>query len=412
MKSSRLKAFEILQSIIRDFAYSNLALEKELNNVEPKDRAFVSKIVYGVTERRLTLDYVLNKFLTGKTKPKLRIVLYIGAYQILYMDKIPVPVAIFETVKLAEETGLSYYKKLVNAVLRKVADSAEELRNIDDLSILYSCPQSLINMWTKMYGKEKTEEILKVINDRPPIFAIPNRKFVNAEELQYELLSNDIECEIFNEVVKINSSFDLSKCKAFNDGLFYIEDYSSYIAANELNIVENDIVFDFCASPGGKSFTMAQNGGNIYSMDIHKHRVDLIQVSAKRLCLENITTLVNDATIFNESLPRANKILCDVPCSGFGIIRRKPEIRYKNLDEIKELPEIQYKILEMSSKYLTKNGEILYSTCTLNKKENEKTVEKFLANHKNFSLVKQRTIFPSNSSGDGFYYALMVKNND
>ena len=410
--NGRLKAFEILQSILRDNAYSNLALEKELKSVNPTDRAFVSRIVYGVVERKLTLDYALDKFLTGKTKPKLKTVLYIGAYQILFMDKVPAPVAIYETVELAGDVGLSYYKSVVNAVLRKIDGFKEELENIDDLSIKYSCPKPLINMWQKMYGQENTQKILSAINERPPVFAIPNKKYVSAEELRYELFACGISCEVYNDVVKINGGFDLSECKPFTDGLFYIEDYSSYIAANVLNISYDDIVFDVCAAPGGKTFTMAQKAKAVYSMDIHEHRVELIKKSAKRLTFDNIFTMVNDAATYNCELPMANKILCDVPCSGFGIIRRKPEIRYKNLDEIKDLFDIQYNILQTSSRYLLPSGEILYSTCTLNKKENEKVIEKFLNNNPDFSLISQKTIFPSNDGGDGFFYALMVKNDD
>lgn len=410
--NSRLKAFEILQSILRDKAYSNLTLEKELKSVNPTDRAFVSKIVYGVVERKLTLDYALDKFLSGKTKPKLKTVLYIGAYQILFMDKVPAPIAIYESVELACDVGLSYYKSVVNAVLRKIDGFRNELESIDDLSIKYSCPMNLINMWQKMYGQDDTIKILSAINDRPPVFAVPNRKFVNEDELQYELFANGISCEVFNDVVKINGGFDLVNCKPFIDGLFYIEDYSSYTAANTLNICKDDIVLDVCAAPGGKSFTMAQNAKTVYSFDIHEHRVELIKNGAQRLSLDNIIAIKNDACVFNPDLPMANKILCDVPCSGFGIIRRKPEIRYKDLDEIKELFDIQYTILQISSKYLLSKGELLYSTCTLNKKENEKIVEKFLNNNHDFSLVSQETILPSNDGGDGFFYALMVRNND
>lgn len=410
--NSRLKAFEILQSILRDKAYSNLALERELKSVNPTDRAFVSKIVYGVVERKLTLDYALDKFLTGKTKPKLKTVLYIGAYQILFMDKVPAPVAIYESVELACDVGLSYYKSVVNAVLRNIDGFRNELESIDDLSIKYSCPKHLINMWQKMYGQDDTIKILSAINDRPPVFAVPNRKFVNEDELQYELFANGISCEVFNDVVKINGGFDLVNCKPFIDGLFYIEDYSSYTAANTLNICKDDIVLDVCAAPGGKSFTMAHNAKTVYSFDIHEHRVELIKNGAQRLSLDNIIAVKNDACVFNPNLPMANKILCDVPCSGFGIIRRKPEIRYKNLDDIKELFDIQYTILQTSSKYLLPKGELLYSTCTLNKKENEKIVEKFLNNNHDFSLVSQETILPSNDGGDGFFYALMVRNND
>lgn len=412
MKNSRLTAFDIIYDILKNGAYSNIAVEKGLTEVEAKDKAFVSRLVYGVTERKITLDYFIDEFLNSKTKPKVRILLYLGAYQILFMDKVPDAVAVYETVELADLIGLSYYKKLINAILHKIIDNKDELENTEDLSIKFSCPPHLINMWKKMYGEEKTLSILKVVNNRPPVFAIPNRKFVDEGELQYEFLDAGIDCEVYNDVVKINSSFDLSNIKAFKDGLFYIEDFSSYSCAKALDCTNGEIVLDICAAPGGKTFTMAQSGANVYAFDLYEHRVDLIKKSAERLELYNIKTAVNDALVYNENIPFADKILCDVPCSGFGIIRRKPEIRYKNLDDIKALPQIQYDILNTSSKYLKVNGRILYSTCTLNKKENEKVVEKFLQNNCNFKLLNEVTVFPSESGGDGFFYALMEKIND
>ena len=412
MKNSRLASFNILYDILKNGAYSNIAVDKGLAEVDSKDRGFTSRLVYGVVERKLTLDYFIDKHLTSKAKPKVKIILYIGAYQILFMDKVPDAVAVFETVEIADLIGLSYYKKLINAVLHKIIECKSELEETDDLSIKYSCPPHLINMWKKMYGEEKTLATLQAINNRPPVFAIPNRKFVDEGELQYELLDNGVECEIYGDVVKINSSFDLSNIKAFKDGLFYIEDYSSYTCANALECNENDIVLDICAAPGGKTFTMAQSGANVYAFDLHEHRVELIKKSAQRLELENISTSINDALVYNSEMPIADKILCDVPCSGFGIIRRKPEIRYKNLDHIKELPQIQYDILNTSSRYLNNNGRIIYSTCTLNKKENEKVVEKFLNDNNNFKLIDEVTVFPSENGGDGFFYAIMEKIND
>lgn len=412
MKNSRLIAFEIIQSVIKDGAYSNLALEKSLNDIPQKDKGFVSRLVYGVIERKISLDFVLNKFLEGRTKQKVKTILYIGAYQLLYMDKIPSAVAVNETVNLADEVGQSYYKKLINAVLHKISDYKDEFEKIEDLSIKYSCPEHLINMWKKMYGEENTISILESINNRPPVFAIPNSKFVDAEELQYELFDSGVDCEVFNDVVKINSSFDLSSIKAFNDGLFYIEDCSSYCCAKALEANEKDIVIDVCSAPGGKTFTIAQTAKEVYAYDLYEHRVELVSKTAKRLDLNNIITGTNDALEYKEELPKADKILCDVPCSGFGIIRRKPEIRYKNLDDIKELPEIQYSILNTSSRYLKDNGKIIYSTCTLNKKENEKVVERFLKDNKKFKLIKEVTIFPSENGGDGFFYAIIEKTND
>ena len=402
----------MLYDIIYGGAYSNIVLEKGLKTVESKDKSFVSRLVYGVIERRLSLDYVINKFLNGKTKPKVKILLYIGAYQVLYMDKIPDAVAVYETVSLCDNIGLSYYKKLINAVLHRIIDYKTEFDVIDDLSIKYSCPQHLINMWTKMYGEENVVDILESINNRPPVFAIPNSKYVDAEELYYELFSAGIDCEIFNDVVKINSSFDLSGLKAFNDGLFYIEDYSSYSCAKALGAKSDDVVLDLCSAPGGKAFTIAQSGATVYAYDIYEHRVELIKKSAQRLGLNNIITGINDALIYNANLPFADRIICDVPCSGFGIIRRKPEIRYKNLDDIKELPQIQYNILFTSSRYLKSGGVIIYSTCTLNKKENEQVVDRFLNDNTDFSLVESKTVFPTKNGGDGFFYSILKKKND
>ena len=412
MKNARLSAFDMLYDIIYGGAYSNIVLEKGLKAVESKDKGFVSRLVYGVIERRLSLDYAINKFLNGKTKPKVKILLYIGAYQVLYMDKIPDAVAVYETVSLCDNIGLSYYKKLINAVLHRIIDYKTEFDVIDDLSIKYSCPQHLINMWTKMYGEDNVLDILESINNRPPVFAIPNSNYVDAEELYYELFSAGIDCEIFNDVVKINSSFDLSQLKAFNDGLFYIEDYSSYSCAKALDAEPDDVVLDLCSAPGGKAFTIAQSGATVYAYDIYEHRVELIKKSAQRLGLNNIITGINDALIYNANIPFADRIICDVPCSGFGIIRRKPEIRYKNLDDIKELPQIQYNILFTSSRYLKSGGVIIYSTCTLNKKENEQVVDRFLNDNTDFSLVESKTVFPTNNGGDGFFYSILKKKND
>lgn len=412
MKNARLSAFDMLYDIIYGGAYSNIVLEKGIKAVESKDKGFVSRLVYGVIERRLSLDYAINKFLNGKTKPKVKILLYIGAYQVLYMDKIPDAVAVYETVSLCDNIGLSYYKKLINAVLHRIIDYKTEFDIIDDLSIKYSCPQHLINMWTKMYGEDNVVDILESINNRPPVFAIPNSKYVDAEELYYELFSAGIDCEVFNDVVKINSSFDLSGLKAFNDGLFYIEDYSSYSCAKALGAKSDDVVLDLCSAPGGKAFTIAQSGATVYAYDIYEHRVELIKKSAQRLGLNNIITGINDALIYNANLPFADRIICDVPCSGFGIIRRKPEIRYKNLDDIKELPQIQYNILFTSSRYLKSGGVIIYSTCTLNKKENEQVVDRFLNDNTDFSLVESKTVFPTKNGGDGFFYSILKKKND
>lgn len=410
MKSSRLVAFEALHKIFYDSSYSNIALDSALSNVT-EEKAFISALVYGVVERKLTLDYFINKYITSKPKPKIMTILILGAYQLLFMDKIPSSAAINESVKLAKEIKQDYYSKLVNAVLHKIDDD----RNIpDDLSVKYSVPENLINMWKKQYGDDVTEQFLPFVNGRPPIFAVPNTKYVDdADELLYELECDGISGEVVDGLVMITSAFDLGVSKAFINGLFHIEDMSSYKCACALQAREGDVVLDMCSAPGGKACTIAQkmnNNGIVNCYDLHAHRLKLIDDTAKRLGIEIIKTAVNDATVFNGEIPKADRILCDVPCSGFGIIRRKPEIRYKTLDSVKELPNLQLKILTASSMYLKSGGVIVYSTCTLNKKENERVVESFLSANSNFKITEEKTIFPSEYGGDGFYYAVLKKN--
>ena len=409
MKSARLIAFETLYKIFYDDSYSNIALDKALNNVND-DKAFISALVYGVVERRLTLDYFINKFTQSRPKPKIMTILRLGAYQLLFMDKVPSGAAINESVKLCKEIKQDFYSKLVNAVLHKI-DNDRDIP--DNLSVKYSVPEHLINMWIKQYTRDTVEGFMPAVNDRPPVFAIPNALFLDAEELSYELTDESIENEIINDVCMINSGFDLSKSKAFNNGLFYIEDLSSYNCAKALNAKSGDIVLDVCSAPGGKAFTIAgdmKNKGELYSYDLYEHRVKLIEESKERLGFTCIKTGINDALKYNPEIPMADKIICDVVCSGFGIIRRKPEIRYKNLDDIKELPKIQLDILSTSSRYLKQGGQMIYSTCTLNKKENEMVVREFLNNNSDFSLINEKTMFPTQHGGDGFYWALLKKN--
>ena len=410
MKDSRLIAFEILNRVLKDNAYSKLALEGALKEYKGENKAFISQLVLGVIERKLTLDYLISPYLEKRTKPKVKLILYIGAYQLYFMEKVPTSAAINTSVELAGTVGAEFYKKLINAVLHKIDNNRIDIDALGDLSVKYSCPQNLINMWIKMYGEDKCIEILETINSVPPVFAVPNSFYVDADELSYELFDNGIDCEAQGELVKINSSIDLSSLRPFKDGLFHIQDKSSYECARALEVSGGDTVLDICSAPGGKAFTIAQcmkNKGKIYAFDLYEHRVKLIQSGAQRLGLSCIEASVNDASVFNADIPMADKIICDVPCSGFGIIRRKPEIRYKELDSIKELPSLQLNILQTSARYLKKNSRLIYSTCTLNKKENEKVVMAFLESNSEFKLIKEKTCFPDINGGDGFYYAVL-----
>ncbi|MCR5208134.1 MAG: 16S rRNA (cytosine(967)-C(5))-methyltransferase RsmB [Eubacterium sp.] len=410
MKPARLSAFELIYGVFNEGAYSNLSLDSALSEVKAEDRAFLSALTLGVIERKITLEYIIAPHLKSKPKPKVMLLIMLGAYQLYFMDKVPSSAAINETVELSKKVGCAYYSGLINAVLHSIDRERTDIGAVADLSVKYSCPDGLINMWKKHYGEEAALQILESINEAPPVFAVPNPLYVDADELAYELMCDGVECEADDGLVIIYSSINLSKCRAFKNGLFHIEDKSSYLCALALEAEEGDTVIDLCSAPGGKAFTVAErmnNTGRVYACDIHSHRVELIKNGAKRLGLENIITEVNDASIYNSELPKADRVLCDVPCSGFGIIRRKPEIRYKELDSVKELSELQYAILKTGSQYLKKGGRIVYSTCTLNNKENEKVTERLLNENPDFRLVSQTTVLPDKNGGDGFYFAVM-----
>lgn len=408
---SRLFAFEVIHKIFNDGGFSNITLDNSFRRFNG-DKAFVSALVYGVVERKITLDHFIFKYIDKKPKPKILTVLRMGVYQLIFMDKVPDAAAINESVELAKKIKCDFYCPLINAVLRKISNDKVIP---DDLSVKYSVPKNLLNMWIKQYGKDCVESFLPAINEKPPVFAIPNKLFADSDELSYELFDEGIQCEVYFDTVKLLSGFDLKKSRAFSNGLFYIEDFSSYCCAKALEAKPGDVVFDMCSAPGGKAFTLAQcmdNQGKLYAFDIYESRVNLIREGAERLGFNCIMPSLNDAASFNSDLPLADRILCDVPCSGFGIIRRKPEIRYKELDEIKGLPDIQFNILKTSSSYLKTGGRLIYSTCTLNKKENQQVIEKFLKEFSNFSLIYDKTEFPDINSGDGFYYAVIEKNYD
>lgn len=419
----RFLAYKILLKIERDKAYSNIAVDAVLKNNNVVSAPFVCQIVYGVIERKITLDYILSQFLTQplkKLNPQVLTILRMGVYQIKFMDKVPDSAAVNESVKLVKKVKCAYASGLVNSVLRKV--SANEIKypesdnKIFDLSIKYSCPEELVKHYINDYGFGDTEEFLKDSLGNAPIFLRVNTLKITTDEL-IKLLSresiNALKCEDIDNALMLTDGGAVFKTKAYSDGLFHVQDKASQICISKLDPKPNEIVFDMCASPGGKTFTMAEmmnNKGSIYSFDLYEHRVKLIADGAKRLGIDIVNANVGDASKFNDMLPRADKILCDVPCSGLGVIRRKPEIRYKDLEFVDNLCELQYNILNCSAKYLQQNGVLVYSTCSLNKKENEDICDKFLAENNVFEKVEDYiTLWPHKNGTDGFFIAKFKK---
>ena len=397
MKSARQTAFEILNKIQRDNSYSNLALDHALDKADTdnKDKKFVSALVYGVTERRITLDYNLSLYLSQpvkKLKPEVLTALRLGAYQILFMDKIPVSAAVNESVKLAKKNGAAFASGLVNAVLRKIISNG--LKTDGSMSVNYSAPEWLCDMWCKSYGRENAEKLLKASFGAVDTVLRVNTEKIDADNLINLLAEEGFVCETGGNVENsavVKSGGAVHKTEAYKNGLFHVQDAASQLCCKALGVQENETVIDICAAPGGKSFTLAENmknTGRIISCDIYEHRLKLISDGAERLGLTNIETVRNDGNVFNPDFPLADKILCDVPCSGLGVIRKKPEIRFKKSEEVDKLQDLQYSIMCISSRYLKIGGVMVYSTCSLNPNENEKIVEKFLTEHDNFEGVR------------------------
>lgn len=439
MKSARQTAFEALLKVIKDGAYSNLVIDsllKENKDLDDRDRAFVSNLVYGSLDRLILIDYNLSLYLnqpSKKLKPELHTVLILGAYQILFMDKVPNHAAVSESVQLAKVNKSSFAASLVNAVLRRVADNGLKYPDAKEgtaeyLSIRYSCPQWIVELWVESYGYENAKGICEKALEPAPVTIRTNTTKISTDDLIWKLAEEGVIAEktpIVEDALLLTNSGAVDRLLAYDEGLFHAQDLSSQLCCKAVNPEENDIVFDMCAAPGGKTFTIAElmkGNGRVKSFDVYQSRVDLIKSGANRLGLENVSSFFSDATIYNGNYGFADKILCDVPCSGLGIIRRKPEIRFKNKSEIDKIPAIQYKILCNAVKYLKPAGKIIYSTCTLNPAENEDVCNRFLAEHPEFTVSeyltdikryssadKFMTFMPHLHSTDGFFVAVMER---
>lgn len=415
-------AYKILLKIEKDKAYSNLTLDSVLEKEKAGYEPFVRALVYGVIERKITLDYILSGFLTqpiNRLKPQVLTVLRMGVYQIKFMDKIPVSAAVNESVKLVKQQGFSFASGLVNSVLRKTANSEiiylENKESVEYLSIRYSCPENLAKKYINDYGFENAVGILSTSLENPPLIIRVNTLKISPEDLILRLQEEGAEtCHCnFDGALTVKSG-NIFATDCYKDGLFHVQDLASQMCINALDPKPYETVLDMCAAPGGKSFTIAEkmrNKGEIYSFDLYEHRLSLINSGAKRLGIDIIKAAARDASAVYDDIPNADKILCDVPCSGLGVIRRKPEIKYKNLGFIDKLTDLQYNIICSSSLYLKKGGRLVYSTCSLNKEENEKVCERFLESHKDYKLIDGYpvTLMPHKDKTDGFFFAVFTK---
>lgn len=420
MVNPRKIAVLALLKIEKDGAYSNLTVAEFLKNEEltQKDKAFISALIYGVLDRKLTLDYVLSLFLktpVRKTAPFTLQVLRTALYQITYMDKVPDSAAVDEAVKLVKKSKESRNSGFVNGVLRSVLRSEIALpkdNSVKSLSIRYSCPEWIVESFINDYGTEDTVALLEESLKTPPVTVRVNTVLTDTLSVEDELCKENVKFSngLCENSLEISGGIDIAKSELYKNGWIYAQDSASQKAVAVLSPKSGCSVLDMCAAPGGKSFTMAQmmkNTGEIVACDLHRHRTELIEKSAHRLGLEIIKPVVQDATVYNADLGQFDFILCDVPCSGLGVLRRKPDIKYNKPDNFSELEDVQYRILCNAVKYLKKGGKILYSTCTLRKAENENLVIRFQKEYNEFCKISEHTFMPHKDGTDGFYCALL-----
>ncbi len=420
--NARFVAVKALCRVDSGGSYSNITLNSLLFEYElsAEDKALCSRIFYGTLDRKITIDFILKSFINkgfNKITPFTLNVLRSAVYQIKFMDKIPDSAAVNEAVKMIKGSKDSYAASFVNGVLRNVAKTEIELPNNNDLasiSVRFSCPQAIVTRLLDDYGMDDTVKFLENSLLPPPTYIKVNTIKISVDNLIDELENIGVSAEktAIPGCLSISGYSSLEQMTAFKDGLFYIQDIACQTAVNMLGVDNGDKVLDICSAPGGKAFSayLSAKNVNIVATDLYPKRVGLIKSGAKRLGFENINAVTLDATKFDQNLGIFDRIICDVPCSGIGVLRRKPEIKYKELNDTTELVKIQYEILSTSDKYLKNGGKLLYSTCTLNKAENEKNVERFLSEHKNYALCSMKTYMPHIDGSDGFFAAVMTKN--
>lgn len=451
-RDARSVALDILLKIEQDQAFSNLQLHQTLvrSRLEKQDAALVTELVYGTLQRQNTIDYFLEKYVAKgmqKLEPWVRQLLRLSFYQIFYLDRIPHHAAVNEAVNIAKKRGHRGISGMVNGVLRNVIRNLDSLKIPDTLppakriALQHSHPEWLVRRWIGQFGEEETEMMCEENNKAPDVSLRVNRMKKDREAMISELQSNGydaIPSLLSDDGIVIRSrSGNLANTKWYEQGELSIQDESSMVVASVLDAGPGMKVLDCCAAPGGKTTHIAEtmdDRGELWANDIHEHKQALIDAQVKRLGLTCVKTIVGDATRLQDRFPSGSfdRILLDAPCSGLGVIRRKPDIKWRKTEkELAELPDLQYELLVEAAGLVKPGGVLVYSTCTLNHEENERVIERFLSEHRVFeadhrivefvpqalrpSVDEQRghiVILPHHYGSDGFYIARLVRNNE
>lgn len=442
MKNARETALRVLQSIRRNGAWADAALKAQLerDGLSGPDAALATRLVYGVIQNRLLLDFWIAGYCTQKPdhlQVPLLDILRLGVYQIVFLDKIPDSAAVNESVNLTKLCGRAQASGLVNAVLRKVVANKEQLPNVSDedtvqyLSVTYSHPKWLVKRLLKTLDPQETEAFLRSNNAAVPMTVQVNPLKTTMQELTEELSAAGVSVMAHPWVpgcLELSGTGNLAAQESFRDGKFLVQDAAARLVTEAAKPQPGMRMIDVCAAPGGKSFSAAMamdNQGTILACDLHENKLKRIRDGAQRLGLTCIETAAADGRTPNSSWTcSADLVLVDAPCSGLGIIRKKPDIRYKNANELDGLPIIQTAILENAATYVKPGGTLVYSTCTVVPEENEQVTDAFLAEHPEFSRESfslpepvgrvdgQITLWPQRNGVDGFYICRMRRSDD
>ena len=409
----------------REHTYSNIMLDTVLAgaSLSGEDKSLATRLIYGVIERLLTLDWVLQKYCRRPLKtchPVVRAILRVGAYQLLFMEKIPAPAAVNEAVLSAKRLKQAGAAGFINGVLRTVSvDGTSKLRSLTtDLkgqSVRHSVPLELLTAWKKAYGPETAVALAVSANEAPPAVIRVNTLVTTVKEVKNYLDRHGVTCFAIEGLDAALRLSDAAVAKAvLPSSWYYFQDAASQYACAALDPQSGETIMDVCAAPGGKSFTTAMcmnNQGRVTSCDIYKEKVATIQKRAEEYGITVVDAVLRNAaeTPKEDEIGVFDRVICDVPCSGYGVVRRKPEIRYKSPEEFADLPELQYRILCESAKLVKDGGVLQYSTCTLRPEENEQVVMRFLKEHPEFSprILPIPAVFEMTGDEPSYYVTLM-----
>lgn len=441
---ARDTAVRIVYRVLREGGYSNIAVKQELDEsrLGRLDKALVTEIVNGTLRNLARIDWIKSRFIKKTDiEPWIEDIIRCGIYQIIFLDRVPDSAVCNESAELARSHGHEGTVKFVNGVLRNISRNKDKLEYPDKeknyikyLSVYYSHPEWMVKKFVKDYGKEFTVALLTADNETPPFTIRCNSLKTNRLELISLLTAENIECRegSFNpEAISIRGTSSIEGRESFQKGYYQVQDESSMLVAHVVDPRPGDSVLDICSAPGGKTTHIAElmgNDGRIVARDIHPHKLKLVEENCKRLGVKIVETELFDATKFDEgSIGRFDRVLLDAPCSGLGVIRRKPDLRWKKEpDNFMELYVLQGKMLDLASRYVKPGGKLIYSTCTINKMENMSVVKNFLSAHPDYDLESLEglipealvsdnarkgwlELFPNTHGTDGFFIARIGK---